>query len=590
MRNGDRNSVANNRIFQAPVSDASHSAGVAPALTVDAPSSPGTEPVRNDGRLTQRDSTAAPADDKPAAAAKAVASDHATATMAADPPASIHESASVGASASKHAEAANSLSGFIARLRCPACRGSLQEDGAERLVCEACGAGVNIVDGIADFVAGRFDTILDASGYDESHGIDDAGARTYYHQIKRHAGARWPASLGVALEIGCGTGYLSRVLVESGDASALLLTDVSADMLRVCRSHLERLGLLARMSLGFATYSSHEDCLRDAAFDTCVGGSVLHHIPDVSAFLRSVLRVLKPGGRAFFVEPSLRFHAALAQSLAEILALMYGRSPAHSHDRQLALNWLAQTRQQMTHQGDIAFLSTFEDKHLFIGETFEDMALDLGYARAVAIPFGPDSSGEITLRALFGQLGISAEFTAEVLRLLPLMHGRHLALLHRADQAPHFLLWLERGDTPIPRLRQAARPPRSTPRTEDLAPRHHLILRMEAIAQGLSVHIRGWYLARGDVAGISIILNGVTHMAPVWRPRSDVHLALNQTGSYPAWNALCCGVESALTFDGVLSPTGTMILAVYAVLTSGATLPIAAPASVGLGETLTLAQ
>jgi hypothetical protein len=79
-------------------------------------------------------------------------------------------------------------------------------------------------------------------------------------------------------------------------------------------------------------------------------------------------------------------------------------------------------------------------------------------------------------------------------------------------------------------------------------------------------------------------------MAPVWRPRSDVHLALNQTGSYPAWNALCCGVESALTFDGVLSPTGTMILAVYAVLTSGATLPIAAPASVGLGETLTLPQ
>jgi SAM-dependent methyltransferase len=43
----------------------------------------------------------------------------------------------------------------------------------------------------------------------------------------------------------------------------------------------------------------------DGSFDLVVGHAVLHHIPDVPAALREVLRVLKPGGRFVFAgEPT----------------------------------------------------------------------------------------------------------------------------------------------------------------------------------------------------------------------------------------------------------------------------------------------
>jgi ubiquinone/menaquinone biosynthesis C-methylase UbiE len=77
-----------------------------------------------------------------------------------------------------------------------------------------------------------------------------------------------------------------------------VLTDVSPEMLRICRTHLTRLGLASALPVRFATYSAHEACFCDEAFDSCIGTSVVHHITDVRAFLTDVWRILRPGGRA----------------------------------------------------------------------------------------------------------------------------------------------------------------------------------------------------------------------------------------------------------------------------------------------------
>jgi ubiquinone/menaquinone biosynthesis C-methylase UbiE len=220
---------------------------------------------------------------------------------------------------------------LLDKYQCGVCRGPFRQFGTERLECQSCDESVVVHDGIIDFVHGRFDTILDAEHYDETHSIDDNRIDQNYREMKRTAGERWPLSLGSVMEVGCGTGLFSQALITNGESRDLVLTDVSVAMLNTCRTRLERYDLLPRVPLSFATYSSQENCFRDSVFDTCAGTSVLHHIPDVRGFLAEVFRVLKPGGRAFFMEPNLRFHRAMMHTLADILARLFARGGPASH-------------------------------------------------------------------------------------------------------------------------------------------------------------------------------------------------------------------------------------------------------------------
>ena len=68
-----------------------------------------------------------------------------------------------------------------------------------------------------------------------------------------------------------------------------------------------------------------------------------------------------------------------------------------------------------------------------------DAAAGLG-RRSVVAGVGRRSAVRGGLR-----VGVEPQVTAEVLGQLPAMHGRYLGLLHRQDQAPTFLLWLEKG-------------------------------------------------------------------------------------------------------------------------------------------------
>src|SRR5262249_9363809 len=187
--------------------------------------------------------------------------------------------------------------------QCPYCRVPLPAIA----VCPHCGRQYATADGILDFVGGRFDTKLDVASYDRDHDIDDDAAKLTYSRMKRIAEDRWPASFGSVVEIGCGTGLFSRELIARREAASAVLTDVSRGMLRLCRQHLDRRGLTRALPLQFATYSANEACFRDAAFDACIGTSVVHHIADVRGFLADMLRLLKPGGVACFTEPGFRY-------------------------------------------------------------------------------------------------------------------------------------------------------------------------------------------------------------------------------------------------------------------------------------------
>ena len=100
------------------------------------------------------------------------------------------------------------------------------------------------------------------------------------------------------LDAGCGQGDLTLHLLQQGANVTAL--DVSPGMIEVVRSRASRLpdtgGQLATVA---APLEQSE--LPDASFDLVLGKYILHHI-DVSSGALELRRVLRPGGRAIFIE------------------------------------------------------------------------------------------------------------------------------------------------------------------------------------------------------------------------------------------------------------------------------------------------
>jgi FkbM family methyltransferase len=102
----------------------------------------------------------------------------------------------------------------------------------------------------------------------------------------------------MVLDAGCGQGELTlRMLRQGAYVTAL---DVSPGMVEVVRRRAERFPQQAR-KLTTVAAPLEESGLADASFDLVLGRFILHHI-DVDSGARELQRVLRPGGRAIFIE------------------------------------------------------------------------------------------------------------------------------------------------------------------------------------------------------------------------------------------------------------------------------------------------
>lgn len=94
------------------------------------------------------------------------------------------------------------------------------------------------------------------------------------------------------LDIGCGTGLSSQILLQSklgSHVQQITLLDTSPNMLKQAEQKAQKWGKKYKIVNGYLADL-------DEKFDVVLISSVLHHIPDLEAFLKQVDGCLNPGG------------------------------------------------------------------------------------------------------------------------------------------------------------------------------------------------------------------------------------------------------------------------------------------------------
>jgi demethylmenaquinone methyltransferase/2-methoxy-6-polyprenyl-1,4-benzoquinol methylase len=135
------------------------------------------------------------------------------------------------------------------------------------------------------------------------------------------------------LDVAGGTGDLTREFAKlAGDRGLVVLSDINAAMLAEGRRRLADRGLVH-----LPVVQANAECLpfADGTFDCITIGFGLRNVTDKDAALRSMRRLLKPGGRVLVLEFSKPLNAGLSKLYDEysfrLLPLM-GRVVANDED------------------------------------------------------------------------------------------------------------------------------------------------------------------------------------------------------------------------------------------------------------------
>lgn len=98
-----------------------------------------------------------------------------------------------------------------------------------------------------------------------------------------------------ALDVACGTGFLTRPLADAvGESGSVVATDISDEMVRITAEAARDAGLA---NVEARRMDAERLALPDAAFDICTCALGLMFAPEPEAALAEMYRVTRPGGR-----------------------------------------------------------------------------------------------------------------------------------------------------------------------------------------------------------------------------------------------------------------------------------------------------
>ncbi len=152
-----------------------------------------------------------------------------------------------------------------------------------------------------------------------------------------------------AVEVGCGSGYGTRLILDRFRAAQVDALDLDPTMVARARRRLADRPGRVRLQVGDATDLKAAFGAEDGTYDAAFDFAIIHHIPDWRAGVAEIARVLKPGGVFIFDEVT-------AHALARPTYQKLFEHP--EHDRFTAREFLAElSRHRMAVMGAFTRIS-----------------------------------------------------------------------------------------------------------------------------------------------------------------------------------------------------------------------------------------
>jgi len=117
----------------------------------------------------------------------------------------------------------------------------------------------------------------------------------------------------IVADIGCGTGYLTKVLAEK--SKEVTAVDASVEMLNVARRELEKAGL---DNIRFIRGEAEKLPVHGNQFDLVFANMLLHHLSDPGEALREFQRILKPGGLTIITDVEEHGHTWVKKEKSDL--------------------------------------------------------------------------------------------------------------------------------------------------------------------------------------------------------------------------------------------------------------------------------
>ena len=123
------------------------------------------------------------------------------------------------------------------------------------------------------------------------------------------------------LEIGCGTGEYTGRVARLLPGSEIVGLDISGRIVKIAQSKCKEF-----KNVSFVVRSAYNTDYKSNSLDVVYGFYVLHHL-EIKKIRKELLRILKPGGLAFFYEPNIFNPVVFLIKSNKFLKRMVGDSP-----------------------------------------------------------------------------------------------------------------------------------------------------------------------------------------------------------------------------------------------------------------------
>jgi ubiquinone/menaquinone biosynthesis C-methylase UbiE len=235
---------------------------------------------------------------------------------------------------------------LIVELRCPQCREALDVD-ATVVACTNCGRVARASeDDILDLlpVSGS----AEQEHYDDWYDASRSGPAPPLDSLEHHWRSRYyPMNRAVLERVGDVRGKIVLLLGNgtseqelyflTRDPAALVFSDLSPVAVRAAR---DRWADAVDGRVRWAAIDATELPLADESVDLVYAYATVHHIEDVRGFLAEVGRVLKPGGRAVFMDDAYSplWQGAKTTFLRPLMRYFHRKEPPSPEDLRFTMH------------------------------------------------------------------------------------------------------------------------------------------------------------------------------------------------------------------------------------------------------------